>query len=155
MPAPPGPASRCQAIPACRHALAHRLQCGQGLQYPLPRCGVAAPGRPARFLAIAHSPTAPSRDSARDDATYSGRKSGGPARTGRAISSRQLAGMLDISRREGRTGMTDRGGEHETGTAEAGAGLASQAAEVTAFWSELGLNGLIDVHTHFMPASVM
>jgi hypothetical protein len=30
-----------------------------------------------------------------------------------------------------------------------------QAAEVTAFWSELGLDGLIDVHTHFMPANVM
>ena len=96
--APPGPASRCQAIPARRHALAHRLPRRQGLQHPLPRCGVAArggPGLPARFLAIAHSPTAPSRDSARDDATYSGRKSGGPARTGRAISGWQLAGMLE------------------------------------------------------------
>ena len=52
--------------------------------------------------------------------------------------------------------MTDRGGgEHGTGTAEADAGLASQAAGVTAFWSELGLSGLIDVHTHFMPANVM
>jgi hypothetical protein len=64
--------------------------------------------------------------------------------------------MLETSRREGRAGMTDRGGgEHETRTAEAGAGLASPAAEVTAFWSELGLTGLIDVHTHFMPANVM
>ena len=32
---------------------------------------------------------------------------------------------------------------------------ADQAAGITAFWSGLGLAGLIDVHTHFMPANVM
>lgn len=31
----------------------------------------------------------------------------------------------------------------------------SEAAEVTAFWRELGLPGLIDVHVHFMPATVL
>jgi len=49
--------------------------------------------------------------------------------------------------------MTDQGGA-ERG-AEPGTGLAAQVAEVTAFWSELGLSGLIDIHTHFMPANVM
>jgi uncharacterized protein len=64
--------------------------------------------------------------------------------------------MLDISRLEELTGMAEQdGAEQETGIAQPGAGLASQAAEVTAFWSELGLSGLIDVHTHFMPDNVM
>jgi uncharacterized protein len=40
-------------------------------------------------------------------------------------------------------------------TAEASAERAAQVAGVTAFWSELGLSGLIDVHTHFMPDNVM
>ena len=31
---------------------------------------------------------------------------------------------------------------------------AAEAAEVTAFWQELGLPGLVDVHTHFMPPNV-
>jgi len=30
-----------------------------------------------------------------------------------------------------------------------------EAAEVTAFWRELGLPGLVDVHVHFMPANVL
>ncbi|HXJ26789.1 MAG TPA: amidohydrolase, partial [Streptosporangiaceae bacterium] len=33
--------------------------------------------------------------------------------------------------------------------------FAAEAAAVTAFWGGLGLDGLIDVHTHFMPANVM
>ncbi|MEO9138463.1 MAG: amidohydrolase, partial [Jatrophihabitans sp.] len=28
-------------------------------------------------------------------------------------------------------------------------------ADVPAFWSRLGLDGLIDIHTHFMPDRVM
>jgi uncharacterized protein len=35
------------------------------------------------------------------------------------------------------------------------ASLASQAAAVTAFWQDLGLPGLVDVHTHFMPPNVL
>ncbi|BFV59485.1 amidohydrolase family protein [Kitasatospora sp. CMC57] len=31
----------------------------------------------------------------------------------------------------------------------------SEAAEVRAFWQELGLPGLVDVHTHFMPERVL
>jgi uncharacterized protein len=31
----------------------------------------------------------------------------------------------------------------------------AEAAEVTAFWRELGLPGLVDVHVHFMPANVL
>jgi hypothetical protein len=33
--------------------------------------------------------------------------------------------------------------------------LAGEAAAVTGFWRALGLPGLIDVHTHFMPANVL
>ncbi|MEP7023747.1 MAG: amidohydrolase family protein [Actinomycetota bacterium] len=33
--------------------------------------------------------------------------------------------------------------------------IMAEAAEVTRFWSGLGLPGLIDVHTHFMPPNVM
>src|SRR6202046_2537982 len=32
---------------------------------------------------------------------------------------------------------------------------AAEAAEVTAFWRDLGLPGLVDIHTHFMPANVL
>jgi predicted TIM-barrel fold metal-dependent hydrolase len=32
---------------------------------------------------------------------------------------------------------------------------AGEAARVTAFWQDLGLPGLIDVHTHFMPENVL
>jgi hypothetical protein len=32
---------------------------------------------------------------------------------------------------------------------------AAEAAQVTAFWQDLGLPGLIDVHTHFMPPNVL
>ncbi|MDR2985864.1 MAG: amidohydrolase [Nocardiopsaceae bacterium] len=34
-------------------------------------------------------------------------------------------------------------------------GVTAEAAAVTAFWRGLGLPGLIDVHTHFMPANVL
>jgi uncharacterized protein len=33
--------------------------------------------------------------------------------------------------------------------------FAAEVGAVTAFWAGLGLDGLIDVHTHFMPANVM
>jgi hypothetical protein len=42
--------------------------------------------------------------------------------------------------------------------AEAGAGapdVSAEAAEVTAFWRDLGLPGLVDVHVHFMPDNVL
>ena len=32
---------------------------------------------------------------------------------------------------------------------------AAEAAAVTAFWRELGLPGLVDIHTHFMPPNVL
>jgi uncharacterized protein len=35
------------------------------------------------------------------------------------------------------------------------AGDATEAAAVTAFWRDLGLPGLIDIHTHFMPPNVL
>jgi len=35
------------------------------------------------------------------------------------------------------------------------AGTAAEAAAVTGFWQELGLPGLLDVHTHFMPPNVL
>src|SRR5277367_760131 len=31
----------------------------------------------------------------------------------------------------------------------------AEAAEITAFWTRLGLPGLIDVHVHFMPDNVL
>ena len=34
-------------------------------------------------------------------------------------------------------------------------GGAAEAAAVTAFWRELGLPGLVDIHTHFMPPNVL
>jgi predicted TIM-barrel fold metal-dependent hydrolase len=34
-------------------------------------------------------------------------------------------------------------------------GHAAEVAAVTEFWTDLGLDGLIDVHTHFMPPNVM
>jgi uncharacterized protein len=33
--------------------------------------------------------------------------------------------------------------------------ISREAAEVMAFWQELGLPGLVDVHTHFMPSNVL
>jgi predicted TIM-barrel fold metal-dependent hydrolase len=33
--------------------------------------------------------------------------------------------------------------------------MAGEAGAVTAFWQELGLPGLVDVHTHFMPPNVL
>ncbi|MGE5288860.1 MAG: amidohydrolase family protein [Micromonosporaceae bacterium] len=35
------------------------------------------------------------------------------------------------------------------------AGTTAEVAAVTAFWRELGVPGLVDVHTHFMPHNVM
>jgi uncharacterized protein len=35
------------------------------------------------------------------------------------------------------------------------AGMLTEAVAVTAFWRALGLPGLIDVHTHFMPSNVL
>ncbi len=40
-------------------------------------------------------------------------------------------------------------------TADAQPAADAEAAAVTAFWRSLGLPGLIDVHTHFMPANVL
>jgi len=36
-----------------------------------------------------------------------------------------------------------------------GTGAAGEAGAVTAFWQDLGLPGLVDVHTHFMPPNVL
>jgi predicted TIM-barrel fold metal-dependent hydrolase len=36
-----------------------------------------------------------------------------------------------------------------------GPGSSAEIAAVTAFWQDLGLPGLVDVHTHFMPANVL
>jgi predicted TIM-barrel fold metal-dependent hydrolase len=35
------------------------------------------------------------------------------------------------------------------------AGIAAEAGPVTAFWRDLGLPGLVDVHAHFMPPNVL
>jgi uncharacterized protein len=40
-------------------------------------------------------------------------------------------------------------------TMDADQGIDAEAAAVTAFWRTLGLPGLIDVHTHFMPPNVL
>src|SRR5215472_3347670 len=42
----------------------------------------------------------------------------------------------------------------EAGQAPAGAGPA-EAAAVAAFWQDLWLPGLVDIHTHFMPPNVL
>ena len=67
-----------------------------------------------------------------------------------------MAGRRRVAgRRRWQTGcVTDR---HGGGSAPAtrGPGGAAEAAGVTAFWRELGLPGLIDVHTHFMPENVL
>jgi predicted TIM-barrel fold metal-dependent hydrolase len=39
--------------------------------------------------------------------------------------------------------------------APAGPGTPAEVSAVTAFWRELGLPGLVDVHTHFMPPNVL
>ena len=44
--------------------------------------------------------------------------------------------------------------QHGSGTAD-GAGSAGESAAVVAFWAELGLPGLVDIHTHFMPPNVL
>jgi hypothetical protein len=43
----------------------------------------------------------------------------------------------------------------EVAATVAGAGTAAEVAAVTGFWRELGLPGLMDVHTHFMPGNVL
>ena len=42
-----------------------------------------------------------------------------------------------------------------TGLADESPARAAEVAEVVAFWRELGLPGLVDVHTHFMPGNVL
>jgi uncharacterized protein len=44
--------------------------------------------------------------------------------------------------------------QHDSGTAD-GAGRAGESAAVVAFWAGLGLPGLVDIHTHFMPPNVL
>ena len=34
-------------------------------------------------------------------------------------------------------------------------GAPAEAAAVVAFWQDLGLPGLVDIHTHFMPPNVL
>jgi hypothetical protein len=52
-------------------------------------------------------------------------------------------------------GETAPAGQHPgPAGAAAGAGPA-EAAAVAAFWQDLGLPGLVDIHTHFMPANVL
>ncbi|MFD9862235.1 amidohydrolase family protein [Streptomyces alboflavus] len=47
------------------------------------------------------------------------------------------------------------GGAGEGGAAEASEAGSAEAERVTAFWERLGLPGLVDVHTHFMPERVL
>ena len=47
------------------------------------------------------------------------------------------------------------GGAGEAGAAEASEAGSAEAERVTAFWERLGLPGLVDVHTHFMPERVL
>jgi predicted TIM-barrel fold metal-dependent hydrolase len=44
--------------------------------------------------------------------------------------------------------------QHDSETAD-GAGPAGEPAAVVAFWAGLGLPGLVDIHTHFMPPNVL
>jgi hypothetical protein len=47
-------------------------------------------------------------------------------------------------------------GPHDSGAAfEGESAAAGEPAEVVAFWQDLGLPGLVDVHTHFMPPNVL
>jgi uncharacterized protein len=39
--------------------------------------------------------------------------------------------------------------------ADSSPAVSDEAAEITAFWRSLGLPGLVDIHTHFMPANVL
>ena len=48
------------------------------------------------------------------------------------------------------TGLADPSPAGEPGIAQA-----AEVAQVVAFWRELGLPGLVDVHTHFMPGNVL
>jgi len=47
------------------------------------------------------------------------------------------------------------GNDPAADAAVADAAGVADAAAVTAFWRELGLPGLVDIHTHFMPANVL
>ncbi len=52
------------------------------------------------------------------------------------------------------TGLHDSDIARKAGNESAVAAEAVEAAEVMAFWQDLGLPGLVDVHTHFMPPNV-
>jgi uncharacterized protein len=47
--------------------------------------------------------------------------------------------------------------QHDLGNADGAGpvGRAGESAAVVAFWAGLGLPGLVDIHTHFMPANVL
>jgi uncharacterized protein len=53
------------------------------------------------------------------------------------------------------TGLHDSDISREAGNESAVAAEAVEAAEVIAFWQDLGLPGLVDVHVHFMPRNVL
>jgi hypothetical protein len=53
------------------------------------------------------------------------------------------------------TGLNDSDISREAGNESAVAADAVEAAEVIAFWQDLGLPGLVDVHVHFMPRNVL
>jgi uncharacterized protein len=45
--------------------------------------------------------------------------------------------------------------QHASGSMQDESDAASEPAAVVAFWKALGLPGLVDIHTHFMPANVL
>ena len=51
--------------------------------------------------------------------------------------------------------QTEEVADTDTAASPGPADLAAETAAVTAFWRELDLPGLIDVHTHFMPVNVL
>ena len=53
------------------------------------------------------------------------------------------------------TGPDDSDISREAGNESAVAAEAGEAAEVIAFWRDLGLPGLVDMHVHFMPRNVL
>jgi cytosine/adenosine deaminase-related metal-dependent hydrolase len=62
--------------------------------------------------------------------------------------------MADEDGDAGKTVDQDRGTNACT-TGDTDPGNDSEVAAVTSFWLALGLPGLIDVHTHFMPPNVL
>ncbi len=72
-------------------------------------------------------------------------------------------GRRRLARPAGQTGAVrenpDQRAAQAAASQEPAAGLAAgdlaEAAAVTGFWRDLGLPGLVDVHTHFMPPSVL